>query len=448
MGGFRNPGLRVPRHRTTTAHLCAAYPFQAEGGLGGRGVYLGTDELAGGATFCFDPFELYTRGTITNPNVLVIGEPGWGKSTLVKLLLYRSVGVLSSPGGGPRWVAISDPKGEYGPMADALGLQRIKLGPGGVDRINPLDAGPGAALVGPEGIVARRIAMVVALLADVLGRRLMPLEDAAVGWAVELLGTTAAGPQPTLADLARLLAVPTSEMADRAGCSAAELASGVRDARFALGKLLDRDLRGMFDGPSTVRTDWAGRGIVIDLSAVHQNQEALSLVMVAATAWLQALMAFPESEETPRRYQALDEAYVLLRKEHTAVYLQSCWKLCRHYGVANILIGHKITDLSSQADDGTATAKIAEGLLADTQTRILFRQATDQVESTARLLQLTSAEAGRLASLRKGQALWKVAGRAALVQAVVGPGERAMCDTNKAVVVPLDGRPSGEGALR
>jgi len=433
--GLRHPGLRLPRHRATTAHLCAAYPFQAEAGLGARGVYLGTDELAGGGAFCFDPFEFYTQDTLTNPNMLILGEPGSGKSALVKLLLYRSVGVLRSPGGGPRWVAIADPKGEYGPLAEALGLQTIALYPGGTARLNPLDAGPGAALVGPEKIAVRRTAMVVALLADVLHRHLSPLEDAAVGWAVDHLGATSFGPQPTLADLATLLATPTVEMANRAGCDQAELASGVRDARFALGKLLDRDLRGMFDGPSTVRTDWSGRGIVLDLSAVHHNPDALSLVMIATTAWLQALMAFPESDETPRRYQALDEGYVLLRKEHTAVYLQACWKLCRRYGVANLLIGHRITDLRSQADDGTATAKIAEGLLADTQTRVLYRQASDQVEATAKLLQLSSAEAALLPKLAKGRGLWKVAGRPAVVQTVIGPAERAMCNTDQALVV-------------
>lgn len=41
--------LRVPRHRGTTAHVCSAYPFLAEPGLGARGVYIGTNVLTGGA---------------------------------------------------------------------------------------------------------------------------------------------------------------------------------------------------------------------------------------------------------------------------------------------------------------------------------------------------------------------------------------------------------------
>ena len=86
-------GLRLPRHRATTAHLCAAYPFHADAGLDADGVYLGFNRLAGDNAFCFDPFELYTRDILTNPNMLVLGEPGSGKSAAIKTFLYRSVGV-------------------------------------------------------------------------------------------------------------------------------------------------------------------------------------------------------------------------------------------------------------------------------------------------------------------------------------------------------------------
>jgi hypothetical protein len=75
-----------PGHRATTRHLQAAYPFMAEGGLGGRGVHIGTD--ANGGAFVYDPWELY--GTwLTNPNMLVGGQIGKGKSSFVKTYIYR-----------------------------------------------------------------------------------------------------------------------------------------------------------------------------------------------------------------------------------------------------------------------------------------------------------------------------------------------------------------------
>ncbi len=82
------PGSRLavnvrgqPGHRTTTAHLQAAYPFVAEGGLGGRGVYIGRDVYGG--SFCYDPWELYGK-ELTSPSAAVIGIVGRAKSSLVK----------------------------------------------------------------------------------------------------------------------------------------------------------------------------------------------------------------------------------------------------------------------------------------------------------------------------------------------------------------------------
>src|SRR6266511_5645858 len=74
---------RRTAHRVTTAHLQAAYPFISEGGLGSRGVYIGRDVFGG--SFCYDPWELYGR-EITGPNMLVIGQIGYAKSSLVKCL--------------------------------------------------------------------------------------------------------------------------------------------------------------------------------------------------------------------------------------------------------------------------------------------------------------------------------------------------------------------------
>src|SRR6266498_510184 len=70
-------------HRVTTAHLQAAYPFVSEGGLGSNGVYIGRDVFGG--SFCFDPWTLYGK-EITGPNMLVIGQIGYAKSSLVKCL--------------------------------------------------------------------------------------------------------------------------------------------------------------------------------------------------------------------------------------------------------------------------------------------------------------------------------------------------------------------------
>jgi hypothetical protein len=422
----RRPKLRLPRHRGTTAHVCSVYPYSVAAGFGHRGVYVGTDLLTGGGGFCWDPFEAYDQRLTTNPNTWVLGEPGNGKSALVKTLLYRMAGIWG--GDRRRFVAICDPKGEYVGLAGALGLPIVRLAPGGTTRLNPLDPGPATDADDLERRVLHQVAMVNALVATILARPLDPLEDALTFAAVDHLARHCT--EPTLADVARLLTDPPANVAERVNRPVAQLARDGETIVYALDKLLTRSLRGMFDGASTLRIDWDGPGVVLDLSAVHHDPDALPLVMVAATAWLQALMA---SGTRRQRVQVLDEAWCLLGTRHTAAYLQSCWKLGRTYGVANVAIAHRPSDLAAQADDGTATAKIAAGLLADTATKVVLRQAPDQLGPAADLLGLTPAERGVVGHLVRGRALWKVGAHTAVVQHHLAPRESQMCDTDESM---------------
>ena len=418
------PSLRVRYHQGTTAHVSSIYPFSVQGSFGHRGTYVGLDLLAGGGEFCWDPFEAYATGLVTNPNGWILGEPGNGKSALVKCLLWRQAAIYGTGPGG-RWTAIADPKGEYATLAEHLGLTVVKLSPGGTATINPLAPGPAADHEPADKQILRRAEMCTALVGTVLERSLTQLEDAVVFAAVDQL-TTAPLDEPTLTDVARLVANPTEAMAERLRSTDRDLAVDTATVAYALDKLLSRSLRGMFDGTSTVPLRWDGPGVVLDLSAVPLDSDALPLVMVAATGWFQQLMACPG----PQRVQILDEAWALLGNRHTAGYLQTSFKLGRTYGVANLCITHRASDLVAQADDGTATSKIAAGLLADSATKIILRQAPDQLDAAVTHFGLTEPEASIVGQLTRGRALWKLGGRTAVVHHVLGPSEAAICDTD------------------
>jgi hypothetical protein len=266
--------------------------------------------------------------------------------------------------------------------------------------------------------------MVTALAATVLERPLHQVEDAAVFAIIEELDRGRA--QPVLADVARLLAAPSGAVLERLRRSADELSVDTAALGYALDKLLTRSLRGMFDGPTNVDLRPGGPGIVLDLSAVPLDSGALPLVMVAAAGWLQQLLAAPG----PRRVQVLDEAWALLGNRHTARYLQTCFKLGRTYGVANICIAHRASDLGAQADDGTAVAKISAGLLADAATKIVLRQAPDQLRGAQTVFGLSDPEVRIVGQLARGRALWKIGGRTAVVHHLIGDAEQALCDTD------------------
>jgi hypothetical protein len=164
----------------------------------------------------YDPAQLYAEGKVADPNMLVLGQPGSGKSTYVKCLLHR---LLRQPDDVRRWVGVIDVRGEYDALARATGMHRVRLYPGGPHRLNPLHAA-GADV---ESAAERRAALLVALAATVLHRPLSAVEHAAITAVACELSEVAAGPQPALGHAARLLAHPTAEMTRRSGCSAAEL---------------------------------------------------------------------------------------------------------------------------------------------------------------------------------------------------------------------------------
>ena len=120
-------------HRATTRHAQAIHPFAAAAGLGGRGAFIGRD--AAGGAFCFDPWVLYADGVLDDPNAIVIGKLGQGKSALVKTFLWRML-VFG------RRAFVLDVKREYGPLCRAVGVTPIALVPGGGVRLNPLEARP------------------------------------------------------------------------------------------------------------------------------------------------------------------------------------------------------------------------------------------------------------------------------------------------------------------
>jgi hypothetical protein len=418
-----------PPHRATTAHLQALYPFVSEGSAAGCGPLIGRDLLGG--PFRFDPWELYHRGRITNPNLVVLGQLGRGKSTFVKSLVWRQLAR-----GRRAWIV--DPKGEYGRLARAGGAEPIRLVPGGSVRLNPLDVptrlppaldpeAPGDAGPVAGEVVPARVELVASLLSSSLRRPLEPEERAAV----ELAVRTASGRSavPTLPDLAEALLRPEHSVATEVGLDGAGLAAAGRAPALELRRMIQGDLGGMFDGPTSAHIDMGAPVVVLDLSATFASP-ALPLIMTCATAWLQAALARADGV---KRLVVIDEAWAILNDLAIARWSQSAFKLSRALGVANVVVVHRVSDLRATGADGSAEEKLAAGLLADSETRVVFGQAPSEAEATGELLGLSRAEVELIPRLPRGVALWRVGSRAFLVEHVLADGERGLVDTDGAM---------------
>lgn len=436
-----------PAHRATTAHLQALYPFVAEGGLGERGVYIGRD-LFGGA-FIYDAWELYGAGVLTNPNMVVLGQIGRGKSSFVKSLVWRQ-----QVFGRQAWVV--DPKGEYGPLAEAAGATSLRIAPGGSVRLNPLQPpGPrpatadrprtgtenGAAAragAGPTedgGALRRQAELLCSLAAGSLARPLLPQERTAADLAMATVAARTA--EPTLPAVVDAMLVPDAEAAASVHTDVVTLAADGRQVALELRRLVRGDLAGMFDGPTSDGIDLSSHLVVIDLSALYASP-ALGLLMTCATAWLQAAL---HNDDGIHRLVVIDEAWAVLSNLAIARWLQAGFKLARAYGVANVAVVHRLSDLQAAGAAGSEQQRLAEGLLADSETRVIFGQPPSEVASATDLLGLTSTEADLLPRLPRGVALWKVGQRAFLVEHRLGRAEKRLVDTDRRMTSSRSGEP-------
>lgn len=407
-------GFHLPAHQDTSAALAGAYPFLAEGGLGPEGVFVGQDMYSGGS-FVYDPWVLYQRGLITAPNIVLAGIVGAGKSSLAKSLYTRSIPF------GRRVYVPGDPKGEHTPVAEAVGGKAIVLGHGLSNRLNPLDEGHRPTglsdIEWAASLAARRRDLIGALAETVLERSLSPLEHTAID--VALAATVAENTVPILPMVVDRILTPSADADDR-------LAEDGRLVGHALRRLVAGDLAGLFDGPSTIRFDPSLPMISLDLSRVAENSTLISVLMTCSSAWMESALLDPNGGQ---RWVVYDEAWRLMSHPALLKRMDAQWRLARHYGIANMLIFHKLTDLDNVGDTGTAMRALAGSLLANAETRIIYRQESDQLGTTAQTLGLTGTEQSLLPGLGTGQGLWRIKERAFVVQHQLHPAELAAFDT-------------------
>ncbi|MGH9105134.1 MAG: ATP-binding protein, partial [Acidimicrobiales bacterium] len=319
------------------------------------------------------------------------------------------------------WVL--DPKGEYAAFASAGGAAPLRLGPGLGLRLNPLDTG--SARTQPPH--QNRAELLGALLASSLGRPLLPAERAATD--VALAATEQHMAVPTLAAVSEALLRPEESQARLLGAATDELRQDGRQVALELRRLVHGDLAGMFDGETSAGVDLAARVVVLDLSRLYASP-ALGLLMVCALSWLQGALTTGPSL---KRLVVLDEAWAVLSHLGTARWLQASFKLSRSYGVANIAVVHRLSDLKAAGHEGSEQQRLAEGLLADAETRVVFGQAPGEAAAAGELLGLSATEQSLLPQLPRGVALWRVGQSSFLVEHDLSEEERALADTDSAM---------------
>ena len=353
----------APEYQATTSQVCGLFPFVAGGGTPAAGTPVGRHQLWG-EVVCLDPLAWLRAGLVTNPGMFVLGQPGTGKSTLVKRLVVGAVAT------GVTGLILGDTKPDYTMLTEYLGGQVIRIGRG-MDCINPLDAGPlGQALRRLSGEAAqalrwevrsRRLSLLMALCTLVREARLPNAEEVILGRAIDLLDERLAGArEPTVADVLSVIEQGPDILrsAARAGTEGQyrDLVSGLV---FTLDLLCTGSLAGVFDGPTSQPIDMEAPLVSVDISRVGAaGDKLLTAAMLCTWAYgfgmADAAAALAEVGAARRRpYLAvMDELWRALRGAPGLVeYADSLTRLNRAKGMASIMITHSLADLDALASE-------------------------------------------------------------------------------------------------
>lgn len=437
--------LRPDPHRATTAQAQGIFPFLTGAALPPVGAVMGWDVLSR-ATFTCHPVEWLHHNLVTNPNMLFTGVPGSGKSATMKALALRLMAF------GVKVLVAGDIKNEYAPLARALGVDPVEIGPGLPARLNPLDAGPLGASLPADPVAARerldeihrrRVTLLDTLLTMQVGRTLSPFEKAALSYAIRrATGQDRAATRlvdPTIPQVWQILANPDSDFTRDLGLPDADyrlVGEKLEHLRHGLGNMIEGSLGGIFDAPSTVRLDFDAPIQTVDLSRLDgRGDDTLAMVLACVSSWSQAAIDQPGAVRAVVR----DEVWRALRIPAMIRKIDSDLRLSRAHGTIQMLSTHRLSDFEQVGAAGSEEVAIARNLIASCDTRVLLAQDTGPLAMTRDAIGLTDAECAHIASWtaeHKGYALWKIGRTASLIaRTVLTASEKTLFQTNERMTV-------------
>ncbi|MFE5847480.1 type VI secretion protein [Streptomyces niveus] len=442
---------RADVFRADSERASGIYPFLHGASLPSIGVYIGQNTLTHEA-FSAHPAAWVGAGLCTNPNVMITGIPGSGKSAHIKALAFRLMAL------GHRTLIAGDVKGEYRPLCEYLGVEPVRLGPGMPGRLNPLDAGPlgndldkirdGAVLKARlQEIHRRRLTLLQALLELQLRRGLRPEEteflDVAVREVTGELHSEYRLRMPTLPLVYDKLKDPTREMAQELRVRGDDIQLAreqMVSLRAALGGMITGHLGGLFDRETSIGLDWDAPIQSVDVSALEPyGDETVAMVLTCVSSWAQSAIDRPGGRPW---LVVRDELWRQMRSGGAAMVrkVDADLRLSRATGTIQLLATHRLSDFDAVGAAGSEAVAVARDLIASCETRIQLAQDTQPLALTREAIGLTDAECDLIGSWgagQRGRALWKVgrSGGSHAVQLVLSALEETLFGTDEKMVI-------------
>ena len=355
----------------TTSSVAIFIPFTTQELFqdGKEALYCGLNALS-------NNLIMVDRKRLKNPNGLILGTPGSGKSFAAKREIANVFLVTDDD------IIICDPEAEYGPLVERLHGQVIKISPTSPHYINPMDLNLNYS--DDENPLSLKSDFILSLCELIVGGKdgLMPVEKTIIDRCVRMvyrdyLNDPRPENMPILEDLYNELRRQEEKEAQYIATALEIYVSGSLN---------------VFNHRTNINI--ANRIVSFDIKELGKQLKKIGMLIVQDAVWNRVTINREQRKST--RYY-IDEMHLLLREEQTAAYTVEIWKRFRKWGGIPSGITQNIKDLLASRE--------VENIFENSDFILMLNQASGDRQILAKQLNISPHQLSYVTHSGEGEGL-------------------------------------------
>ena len=335
----------------------------------GEALYYGLNALS-------NNMIMVDRKRLKNPNGLILGTPGSGKSFSAKREITNCFLITEDD------IIICDPEAEYYPLVQALHGQVIRISPVSDQYINPMDLNLNYSE--EDNPLSLKADFILSLCELIVGGKngLEPVEKTIIDRCVRLvyqeyLADPVPEKMPILEDLYNLLRKQEEPEAQRLATSLEIYVTGSLN---------------VFNHRTNV--DINNRIVCFDIKELGKQLKKIGMLIVQDQVWNR--VTINRSAHKSTRYY-VDEFHLLLKEEQTAAYSVEIWKRFRKWGGIPTGITQNIKDLLASRE--------IENIFENSDFIYMLNQASGDRQILAKQLNISPTQLSYVTNSNEGEGL-------------------------------------------